>query len=195
MAIKFFTAGVLRAGENGDHFIEVRLHRLAGAAHVTRFDRRRDRPVFQFGTVRHVVRRIVTLQHAEHAAVTVAEQVADDERIGRVAAGTGDADVEQPIAGVGGGTGAVIAAVLLVGSADARQLFVGGVARGQCGGLRFDQQTGLQQRNGGSSALKSSSMFSSSSISAHWLRPARPSPAPATAPAAFASARSPRCRP
>ena len=147
MAIKFFTAGgLLRAGENGDHFIEVRLHRLAGAAHVTRFDRRQDRPVFQFGTVRHVVRRIVTLQHAEHAAVTVAEQVADDERIGRVAAGLGDADVEQPIAGVGGGTGAVIAAVLLVGSADARQLFVGGVARGQCGGLRFDQQTGLQQK-------------------------------------------------
>ncbi len=110
------------------------------------FDRRQDRPVFQLGAVRHVVRRIVALQHAEHAAVTVAEQVADDERIGRVAAGLGDADVEQPIAGVGGGTGAVIAAVLFIGGADTRQLFVGGVARGQRGGLRFDQQAGLQQR-------------------------------------------------
>ncbi len=146
VTINFLTAGgLLRAGENGDHFIEVRLHRLAGAAHVARFDRCQDRPVFQLGTVRHVVRRIVALQHAKHAAVTVAEQVADNERIGRVAAGLGDADVEQPIAGVSGGAGAVIAAVLLVGGADARQLFVGGVARGQRGGLRFDQQAGLQQ--------------------------------------------------
>ncbi|MNN79144.1 hypothetical protein D3C81_1957630 [compost metagenome] len=72
----------------------MRFHRLACAAHVTGFNRRQNSPVFLFGTVRHIVRRIVALQYAEHAAVTMAEQVTDDKRVGRVAAGLSDTDME-----------------------------------------------------------------------------------------------------
>ena len=88
------------------------------------------------------------LQAAEHGAVAVAEQVGDDKGVGRVAAGLGDADMEQPVAGVGGGVVTIIKAVLLVGLADQPQLVVGGVAGGQRGSLRLDQPAGLQQREG-----------------------------------------------
>ncbi|MOA42870.1 hypothetical protein D3C78_1649630 [compost metagenome] len=101
--------------------------------------------MFLLGTVRHVIRRIVTLKYAEHAAVAVAEQVADDKGISWVAAGLGDADMEQPIAGMGGRSRAVITAVLLVGLTDARQFLIGGVPCRQCRRFGLDQQTGLQQ--------------------------------------------------
>ena len=91
-----------------------------------------------FRAMRHIVRRIVALQHAEHTAVAVAEQVADDKRVRRVAAGLSDTDMEQAVAGMGGRTGAVIATVLLKGLADSGQLFGAGMTRRQRGGFRFD---------------------------------------------------------
>ncbi len=62
----------------------------------------KDRAMLLFRAMRHIVRGVMALQHAEHTAVAVAEQVADDKRVRRVAAGLSDTDMEQAVAGMGG---------------------------------------------------------------------------------------------
>ena len=100
------------------------------------------------GAVGHVFGGVAALQQLEHAAVAMAEQMAQQQRIGRIAAGLGDADMEQPVAGMGGRPQAIVLDVAPIGRADAGQFAGAGMACGQGGGFRLHQAARLQQGEG-----------------------------------------------
>ena len=88
-------------------------HRLTRGARIMLLQCLQHPPVFVFRTMGHVTRTVMTLQALEHAAVTMAQQVLDHQRVGRVVRGLGDADMEQAVAGMGVRTLAVVLHVAL----------------------------------------------------------------------------------
>ena len=107
-----------------------------------------DGEVLLLGAVGHVFRGVAALQELEHAAVAMAEQMAQQQGIGRVAAGLGDADMEQPVTRMGSGAQAIVLDVANIGGADTGQITVAGVPGGQGGSFRFHQAARLQQGEG-----------------------------------------------